>query len=75
MAIVAFLVFASALAASIAVFWLTLAPALPRIVAMLSERVDPVADSLTFATFSEPRVRVRTRMVTSVSRPAWRAAA
>ena len=33
MAVVSFLVFASAFAASLAVFYLTLAPALPRIVA------------------------------------------
>ena len=75
MAIVAFLVFASALAASIAVFCLTLAPAVPRIVAMLRDGVDPVANGSTFATFSDPRVRVRARLVTSVPQPAWRAAA
>lgn len=75
MAVVGFLVFASALAASIVVFWLTLAPALPRIVALLRDGVDPVANGATFATLSAPRVRARVRAVTSIAQPSWRAAA
>jgi hypothetical protein len=75
MAVVGFLVFASALAASMAVFWLTLAPALPRIVALLRDGVDPVAPQGTARLVSEPRLRARVRTVKVVATPKWRAAA
>ncbi len=75
MALVGFLVFASAFAASVAVFWLTLVPALPRIVALLRDGVDPVSPAVAVFIVSEARLRARTRTVTSVSRPQWRAAA
>ena len=74
MAVVGFLVFASALAASIAVFWFTLVPALPRILAILRDRVDPVA-SAKIAVVSEARLRTRVRAVVPVAQPLWRAAA
>lgn len=74
MAVIGFLVFANALAASIAVFWLTLAPAVPRIVAMLRDGADPVA-ACSFVTVSEARVRARARMVPPVAQPFWREAA
>ncbi len=72
MAIVGFLVFASALAASLAVFWLTLAPALPRIVALL--RDGAVTPQSAWAV-SEPRLRARVRTVSVAARPKLRAAA
>jgi hypothetical protein len=73
-AVVGFLVFASALAASIAVFWLTLAPALPRIVAMLRDGVDPMAGRNAWIV-SESRIRARVRTVTVAARPKLREAA
>lgn len=75
MAVVGFLVFASALAASISVFWLTLVPALPRIVALLRNSVDPVTSAVPSVVVSEGRLRARARTVTQVARPQWRAAA
>ena len=75
MAVVGFLVFASAFAASVAVFWLTLAPALPRIVALLRDGVDPMAARAPAWIVSEPRLRARVRTVSAVARPKLRAAA
>lgn len=75
MAVVAFLVFASALAASVAVFWLTLAPAMPRIVALLRDGVDPAAPQVIEWIVSEPRLRARVRTVTVAATSKWRAAA
>lgn len=75
MAVVGFLVFASALAASISVFWLTLAPAMPRIVALLRDGVDPTVSAVPAVIVSEARLRARTRTVAQVARPQWRAAA
>ena len=75
--VTSFVVFASAFAASAAVFWLTLAPAMPRIVALLRHGVDPVFDARPAVTVSEPRgrARVRTLAVTAVPRQALRVAA
>ena len=72
-----FLVFASAFAASGAVFWLTLAPAFPRIISLLRYGVDPVREARPVLAISEPRVRVRVRMVpvTAIPRQALRAVA
>ncbi len=75
MAVVGFLVFASALAASVAVFWLTLAPAMPRIFSLLRDGIDPVAPQAKVWVVSEPRLRARVRMVTVVAHPQRRAAA
>lgn len=79
MAVVAFFVFASALAASVAVFWLTLAPAMPRIVALLRDGADMSMDTATPRatawTVSEPRLRERVRTVTVAAHPKWREAA
>lgn len=83
MAVVAFFVFASALAASVAVFWLTLAPAMPRIVALLRDGADTGVDMdvgtgaprATAWTVSEPRLRERVRTVTVAAHPKWREAA
>lgn len=77
MMVTGFLVFASAFAASGAVFWLTLAPAMPRIVSLLRHGIDPVMDARPRVTVSEPRGRVRVRMlpVTALPRQAQRAAA
>lgn len=74
MAFVGFLVFASALAASVAVFWLTLVPALPRIAALLRDGMTPapVAPAMII---SEARVRARARATAPMARPQWRAAA
>ena len=72
MAVVGFLVFASALAASISVFWLTLAPALPRIAAILRDGATPVQPAWAV---SEPRLRARGRIVSVAARPKLRAAA
>ena len=75
MAFVGFLVFASALAASVAVFWLTLVPAMPRIVALLRDGADPVPFAVPVGFVSEARLRAPTRKATLVPRPQWRAAA
>lgn len=75
MVVVAFLVFASALAASLAVLWSTLAPALPRIVAILRDGVDPVAAQRPLAIVSEPHLRERIRTAMPAVQPEWRAAA
>ncbi len=76
MAVAAFLVFASAFAASVAVFWLTLAPAMPRIVALLRDGVDPATRQMSFSfSFHAPRARLQPRAVPVVARPKLRAAA
>jgi len=75
MAVVGFLVFASALAATLAVFWLTLAPALPRIVGILRDGVDVVPTIAPVSIVSEARLRARTRTIPHLARPQWRAAA
>ena len=75
MALVGFLVFACALAASLAVFWTTLVPALPRIVAILRDGVDPVASTAPAFIVSEARLRSRVRMAPPVVLQGWRAAA
>lgn len=75
MAVVGFMIFTSALGASIAVFWLTLAPAMPRIVALLRDGVDPMAPRPAFAIVAEPRNRVRARTTTFVAQSTWRVAA
>ena len=72
MTVVAFLIFASAFAASVSIFWSTLAPAVPRIVALLRDGVDPVTSPWIV---SEPRLRARVRTVTVVARPKLREAA
>lgn len=77
MMVTGFLVFASAFAASAAVFWLTLAPAMPRIVALLRDGVEPVTGARPMLSVSEARVRARVRLVpvTAVPRQTLRAAA
>lgn len=75
MAVVGFLVFASAFAASIAVFWFTLAPALPRIIAILRDGADPLAAPQIQATVREPRLRVRVTSAPTLVRAQLRAAA
>ena len=75
MAFVSFLVFASAFAASLAVFYLTLAPALPRIVAILRDGADPLAALQTQVTVREPRLRVRGTTAPALARTPLRAAA
>lgn len=77
MIVTEFLVFASAFAASIAVFWLTLAPALPRIVSLLRDGVDPVMTARPILTVSAARVRVRVHAlsITAVPRQVLRATA
>ena len=74
MAGIVFLVFASALAASVAVLWSSLAPAMPRIVALLRDGVDPAAPHHTYVV-TEPRLRARVLAAQTVARPARRAAA
>lgn len=75
MAIVEFLVFAAALAASLAVFGLTLVPEVPRIVALLRYGVDPVREPRV-TILSEPRLRARVAVVSrAAARPDCRAAA
>jgi hypothetical protein len=69
MMVTGILVFAGAFAASASVFWLTLVPALPRIVALLRDGVDPVIASRPVLTVSEPRIRVRVRMVPTPTAP------
>lgn len=75
MAVVGFLVFASAFAASLAVFWLTLVPALPRIMSLLRDGVDPATTRAAAWIVTEPRLRARMRTVSAVARPKLRAAA
>lgn len=79
MMVTGFLVFASAFAASAAVFWQTLAPAMPRIVSLLRDGVEPVTGARPMLTVSEARARARARArlvpVTAVHRQALRAAA
>lgn len=63
--------FAAALGAVIAVFWLTLAPALPRIAALLAGEAPEAQQPL-------PRRRVSVSRVArpaAMAAPAWRAAA
>lgn len=80
MAVVGFMVFAAALLASLAVFALTLIPALPRIVSLLRDGVDPsfVPARISFLNEARLRARVATTLPTTLptaSRPAWREAA
>ncbi len=75
MALVGFLVFASALGASLAVLWLTLVPAMPRIMAILRDGPDAATPAIPVLIVSEARLRARTRTIPLVSRPQWRAAA
>lgn len=77
MMVTGFVVFASAFAASGSVFWLTLAPAMPRIVSLLRDGVDPVIDARPKVMVSEPRGRARVQMlpVTALPRQTLRAAA
>ena len=75
MAVVGFLVFAIAFAASMVVFCGTLVPALPRILALLRDGDDPIVNGASFTTFSAPRVRARVRMAPALVQPSWRAAA
>jgi hypothetical protein len=75
MAVVGFLVFASAFAASIAVFWFTLMPALPRIVAILRDGADPVVAPQMQAVIREPRLRARAMPAPMLARTPLRAAA
>lgn len=70
-----FLIFASALAASVMVFWLTLVPALPRIVAILRDGVDPALAERHVLVVSELRVRARMRALPVSVPRGWRAAA
>ena len=82
MAVVGFMVFAGALTASLAVFWLTLVPALPRIVAILRDGPTPMQFAwpvtephLGQIRRSEPRLRARMQTATLAARPKLRAAA
>lgn len=63
MAMVELLIFSGALAAVMAVFAFTLLPAMPRIVALLSGRTDPVLAGRRRLVLSDPRVRSRARLV------------
>lgn len=75
-AMIGYLVFLSAFVASVAVLASTLVPALPRIVALLRDGVDPVAMAARVTIVSEPRLRVRVAaMVQSPARSEYRAAA
>lgn len=75
-ALIGYLVFASALVASLAVMGSTLVPALPRIAMLLRDGVDPVAVPARVTIVSEPRLRVRVAaMVHSPARSEYRAAA
>ena len=71
---IVFLVFASAFAASVGVLWSSLAPAMPRIVALLRDSVDPKAQQPAYIV-SEPRLRARVGAMQPMVRPSWRAAA
>jgi len=77
MMVTEFLIFASAFAASSYVFWQTLMPAMPRIVALLTVGVDPVRAERPMLSVSEPRgrARLRTAPTTAAPRQALRAAA
>lgn len=75
MAVVDFLVFAAALSASLAVFGLTLVPAVPRIVSLLRNGVDPAFVPARVTFVSQPRPSARIVALPSASRPAWREAA
>ncbi|MGY4395875.1 hypothetical protein ACVWZA_001048 [Sphingomonas sp. UYAg733] len=72
MTFVGLLVFAGAFAAALAVFAFTLMPAMPRIVAILSGREDPILASTHRLTVRDRRLAARSRPVTPV---AMRAAA
>lgn len=76
MVVMSVIVFAAALAASLAVFGFTLLPALPRIVALLRDGVDPALIPVRVTIVSEPRLRARLAMVSPVlTQAGWRAAA
>lgn len=75
MAVIGFAVFAAALTASLAVFAVTLAPALPRIVSLLRDGVDPAFVPARVTFISEPRLRMRVATVRSVAQATWREAA
>lgn len=76
MMVMGFLVFAAAFAMSAWVFAFTLAPAMPRIVALLREGVDPALVRQPALVLSENRVRSRSRPAQAQPvRPTLRAAA
>lgn len=79
MTMLGLLVFGSAFAASAAVFWYTLVPAMPRIVAILRDGVDPHAPvgarRPAIAVISEPRLRARIPVAVAPARPVRCAAA
>lgn len=75
MAVLGMLVFASALAASGAVFAFTLVPALPRIVALLRSGVDPLLTAQPVLNLNDRRPRARIRPMTPVRIQSYRAAA
>lgn len=78
MAVIAVLVFASALAVSLAVIWLTLLPALPRISALLRTGADRIATppGATLLKDFRPRPCAREMAVPeAIQPPPWRAAA
>ena len=74
MAIVGFLVFASAFIASISVLWLTLSPAMPQIVLIL-KKGEPGRTRSHEIFVVESRVKTRTSSVRAMVRPSLRAAA
>ena len=74
-AVVGFVVFAAALAASLAVFAYTLAPALPRIVAMMRDGGDPALVPARAVIVTEPRLRARIVAAPVLHRAPVRAAA
>lgn len=75
MAVVSFLIFASAFAVSIAVLWASLAPAMPRIVSILRNGEDVVGLGNRVAIEGDFRVRSRVWAPTPPVRSHWRAAA
>lgn len=75
-AMIEYLIFLCALVVSVAVLGSTLVPALPRIVGLLRDGVDPLAVAARVAIVSEPRLRVRVAaMVQPTARSEYRAAA
>lgn len=77
MMVTSILIFASAFAASVSVFWQTLVPAMPRIVSLLLDGADPTFEVRPALKVREPRVRTRGRvqLVPAPSHQAIRAAA